>query len=98
MDADVGLWRGKESQNLAHQPLSLIRLKNEVRMGGAFQDYQLFRARRFLVLRANSGKPESCVVGIVASQDEQLSAFHQFGFINRGVRQQHQAVYLAWLS
>ena len=32
----VGLPRGEESQDLGHQPLSLIRLENELRVGGAF--------------------------------------------------------------
>jgi hypothetical protein len=44
---------GKEAQNLAHQPLSLIGPENILRVRGAVEDHQLFRVRGSLVLRAN---------------------------------------------
>ncbi len=50
------LRRGEESQDLAHQPLALVRIKQILRMRGAFQHDQLFRIGSFIVLRANPGK------------------------------------------
>ena len=38
--------RRKEAQNLAHQPLSLIRAEHELSVRGAVEDDQFFRLRR----------------------------------------------------
>src|SRR5262245_34735063 len=93
----LGLLRGEEAQDLGHQTLSLIRRENELRVGGAFEYHQLFRVRGFLILLANSGEPQSGVVRVVAAYDEQLPALYLFGFFDRRVRQQRQAIYLAGL-
>jgi len=49
------LWRREESENLAHQPLSLISLENELRVCRTFENHQLFWVRCLFVLRADLG-------------------------------------------
>ena len=48
-----GLWARKESENLAHQPLSLISLENKLSVCRTFENHQLFWVRGFFVLRTN---------------------------------------------
>src|SRR5215831_4801911 len=60
----IGRWtrasrRGKEPEDLAHDPLSLIGLKQELRVRRAVDDDQLLWLRGSLILRANPGEPRS---------------------------------------
>ena len=63
--------RQKESQDLAHDALSLIRLKKVLRVRRAIEDDQLLGFRGFLMLLANPGKSRSIGACVVAGHDEQ---------------------------
>ena len=47
------LRRREESENLTHQPLSLIGLENKLGVCRTFENHQLFWVRGFFVLRTN---------------------------------------------
>src|SRR5260370_37546088 len=51
------LWHRKESQDLAHDAIALIRLEKKLSGRGAIQNDQFLRLRRFFVLRANARQP-----------------------------------------
>jgi len=84
--------RGKESQDLAHDALSLIRLEQELCVRGAVDDDQLFRIGRFLVLSANLGKSWTRVVGVVPRDDEQFAPLPFLGLAVGAGAQQYQAI------
>ena len=95
MGAYEGLGLGKESQDLGHQPLSLFCCENELRMGRAFEDHQLFRVGGFLILLTNSGESQSIRVCVVAAYDEQFAPLDPLGRAVRRGGQQHQPINLA---
>src|SRR5260370_17767925 len=88
--------RGEESQNLAHDALSLIRLEQELCVRGAVDDDQLFRIGRLLVLRANLRKSWARVVGVVPRDDEQFPPLPFFGLAVGTGCQQYQAIDFTW--
>jgi len=71
--------RRKESQDLAHHAVSLIRLKEVLRLGRAIEDDQLLGLRRFLILLANPREPRSIRFSVVAGLDEQCDRLEFLG-------------------
>lgn len=65
---------GKESEDLAHHALALIRIKEKLSMRRSFQKDQLLWFRSFFVFRANSRKPWSIAACVIAGDDEQRRA------------------------
>ncbi len=87
---------GKEPQDLAHQPLPLVGFENVLSVRGALEDHQLFRIGGPLKLVANLRESKDAITAeVVASRDEQLSALHPLGFIDRRSGEQHDSIDLA---
>src|SRR5580658_10993065 len=97
MGAD--LWCREKPENLAHQPLSLIGLENELGVRRPFENNQLFGVGSLLVLHADPEQPRLAVrARIVAAYDEQFAACKFLRRTIRAVCQQDHAINFTWLG
>lgn len=58
-------------KHLVHYPRTLIGLKEILRVGGAFENDELFGLGSLFVLRADSGEAWAVAAGVVAGDDEE---------------------------
>ncbi len=92
----TGLAFGEELQDLTHEPLTLWRLKNELRVGRPVEDHELLRAPCSLVLVANPRKSQgTAAAGVASTRNEQFPTLHPLWLLDWRVCQQHDAVDLA---
>src|SRR5688572_2362119 len=89
-------WRGEKSKDLLHNAVTLVGLKQELRMRSSIDHDERLWLARTLEMLADLDESRNARCGRVAARnDEQLAASHAFGMIDRRVRQQHEAVDLA---
>lgn len=62
--------RREEAQDFLHDPLSLIGLKEELRMRGAIKNNHLFGFTCLCILRPNLRQPRSVGIRVVPGDDE----------------------------
>lgn len=77
---------------LPRNALSLLGLKQELRLGRAVENYEFFGQRRFLVLGADTGEPRSTPARIVTGHKEEGGGLEFFRRAIRGGPKQHHTV------
>ncbi len=89
---------GQKAEDLPHDPLSLIRLEQELGVGGAINYDQLLGTRSLFELRANSRQPRTRRVRIIARDNKQSRCRQFFRRTVRRGTEQHQTINLARLG
>jgi hypothetical protein len=96
MELIVGLgsnsWLGEESQDLVHEALALIGVKEKLRVGGAFEEHEFFGFWCSIELCLDTGETKgSLASGVIAREDKKLST-REFLRLRGWCRQEHKAV------